>query len=69
MAKPDVSDPRAHTRKIEASLHEMASHLRGDVELIDDPRAKAMFETAAEVIGGLEKAFHDFDAKQEAAWR
>ena len=54
---------------MEARFHEMASHLRSDIERIDDPRAKAMFETAADVIGGQEKAFHDFDAKHESDWR
>jgi len=28
-----------------------------------------MFETSAEVIGGLEKAFSDYEQKHEAAWR
>jgi hypothetical protein len=28
-----------------------------------------MFETAAEVLGGLEKAFKDYEQKNEAAWR
>lgn len=69
MAKPDVKDPIHHTQNMEARLHEIADHLREDIRVIEDPRAKAMFETAAEVIGGLEKAFHDFDAKQEPAWR
>jgi len=69
MAKSGLNDPRTHTHNTEARFHEIASHLRSDIEQIDDPRAKAMFETAAEVIGGLEKAFYDFDAKQEPAWR
>ena len=28
-----------------------------------------MFETSAEVLGGLVKAFHDYEQKNEAAWR
>jgi hypothetical protein len=28
-----------------------------------------MFETAAEVLGGLSKAFSDYERKNEAAWR
>ena len=30
---------------------------------------KAMFETSAEVLGGLCKAFRDSECKNEAAWR
>jgi hypothetical protein len=29
----------------------------------------AMFETAAEVLKGLVKAFDDYEKKNEAAWR
>jgi hypothetical protein len=39
------------------------------VEKVDDPRAKAMFETAAEVLLGLDKAFADYEEGAEAAWR
>jgi hypothetical protein len=28
-----------------------------------------MFETAAEVLGGLMKAFQDYEKKNESAWR
>jgi hypothetical protein len=68
MAELDVHDPRHHTRKMEKRFHETAEHLRSDVKTIDDPRAKALFETAAEVLTGLEKAFHDYDKKDELAW-
>jgi len=30
---------------------------------------QAMFETSAEVIGGLIKAFRDYEQKNETAWR
>jgi hypothetical protein len=28
-----------------------------------------MFETSAEVLGGLQKAFQDHERKNESAWR
>ena len=31
--------------------------------------SKAMFETAAEVLTGLKKAFSDYEQKNESAWR
>ena len=35
----------------------------------DEPRLKTMFETSAELLGGLIKAFDDYEKKNEAAWR
>jgi hypothetical protein len=34
-----------------------------------EPQLKAMFETSAEVLGGLIKAFRDYEQKNESAWR
>jgi hypothetical protein len=50
------------------ALHDIKTHLREDVTKVDEPQLKAMFETSAEVIGGLEKAFQDYEQKNEAAW-
>jgi hypothetical protein len=36
---------------------------------MDDPKAKALFEVSAEVISGLQKAFEDFEKKNEKAWQ
>jgi hypothetical protein len=62
-------DPRHHTQKMQRALQEIQDHLREDVEKVDEPQFKAMFETAAEVLGGLIKAFRDYEQKTEAAWR
>lgn len=48
---------------VENRFQELIDHLR------EEPRAKALFETSAEVLGGLEKAFHDYESKNEPAWR
>jgi hypothetical protein len=53
---------------MEKVFHDTAADLRKDVQVIQDARARALFETAAEVLGGLEKAFHDYDKKDELAW-
>lgn len=34
-----------------------------------DPKAEALFETSAEVLGGLIKAFTDFEQRDETAWK
>ena len=42
---------------------------KSDIGKIDEPQVKAMFETSAEVLGDLIKAFRDYEQKNEAAWR
>jgi len=65
---PD-NDPRHHTQKMAQRLQDTVTHLREDVKKIDEPQLKAMFETSAEVLGGLVKAFRDYEHKNEPAWR
>jgi hypothetical protein len=43
--------------------------MQQDIAEVDEPQMKAMFETAAEVLGGLKKAFSDYERKNEDAWR
>ena len=62
-------DPRHHTQKMQKALQYIKDHLRDDIEKVDEPQLKAMFETSAEVLGGLIKAFHDYEQKNESAWR
>lgn len=63
------SDPRHHTRMMKQRFSETVTHLRQDIEKVDDPKFKAMFETSTEVLGGLIKAFDDFERQNESAWR
>lgn len=44
---------------MQRALQEIRTHLREDIQKVDEPQLKAMFETSAEVLGGLEKAFKD----------
>jgi hypothetical protein len=62
-------DPLHHTQKMKQRLSETADHLRDDIDKVDEPQLKAMFETAAEVLTGLKKAFSDYEQKKEKAWR
>jgi hypothetical protein len=52
-----------------ARLEETVTHLRADIQIVDEPQFRAMCETSAEVLQGLVKAFRDYDSKTEAAWR
>ena len=64
----DESDPRHHTQKLKRMLNDTAEHARQDVSKVSDPKAQALFETTAEVLKGLVKAFDDFEQKRERAW-
>lgn len=62
------ADPKEHTQKIKEEFKKLSDHLREDVDKVDDPKAKALFEVSAEVIDGLKKAFADYETKNEPAW-
>ena len=63
------SDPRYHTQKVGRMIDDLITHLRDDIEKVDDPQAKALFEVSAEVMGGLQKAFEHYENRSEEAWR
>jgi len=69
MASSTSQDPNVHVQKMERELSQIRDHLREDIGKVDDPQFKAMFETAAEVLGGLTKAFRDYQLKNEKAWQ
>ena len=50
-------------------MHELIDHLREDVGKVTEPKAQALFETSAEVLTGLVKAFDDYEKKNEKAWK
>jgi hypothetical protein len=54
-------------RRKRLALKEVQDHVREDITKVDEPQLKAMFETSAEVLGGLMKAFSDYEKKNEAA--
>lgn len=63
------SDPQHHTLKIKDMLNEAMQHMREDISKVSDPKAQALFETSAEVLGGLITAYDHFEQKSEGAWR
>ena len=62
------NDPHHHSAKIAVMLDAVIQHARQDGRKVDDPKARALFETTAEVLTGLKKAYNDFDQHAEA-WR
>lgn len=61
------SFPRA--RKIEGRLRDLIGQMRREVEKIIEPKAQALLETSAEVLGGLVRSFDDYRERREAAWQ
>lgn len=47
----------------------MVESLREEVDETTEPKAQALFETAAEVLEGLAKAFEHYENKSEKAWQ
>ena len=62
------NDTKCHVERIRGQMEGLIQHLRMDSERVSEPQAKAMFETSAEVIEGLTKAFHDYEKRNEGAW-
>ena len=63
------TDPLFHLTNVKSMLDDMTRHLREDVSGVDEPKAKALFETTAEVLEGLKKAFEHYEREREEALR
>jgi hypothetical protein len=63
------SGAQHHMIKIRGMLDDVIRHAREDISKVDDPKAQALFETTAEVLGGLVRAYEHAEQKSEAAWR
>ncbi len=63
------NNPLHHAKKLNVQMAVLVGHLRSDVVKVREPKAQALFEASAEVITDLIKAFDDYQAKCEAAWR
>jgi len=61
--------PCHHTVQLKSRLQDLAQHLREDVGKIDEPKAQALFETSAEVLGGLIKALEHYEQSSERAFQ
>ena len=68
MKNIETSDSLEHVKNIQSEFEKLIAHLRKDISLVKEPRAKALFETSAEVLRGLSKAFSDYAEKNEKAW-
>jgi hypothetical protein len=63
------TDSQEFAHHIEKKMEDIMADLRDQTAREDDPHAEALYETAAEVLGGLSKAFAHYAHKSEEAWR
>jgi hypothetical protein len=61
--------PDYHVENLKRMLGEVAQHAREDAEKVHEPKAQALFETTAEVLSGLEKAYEHYADQSEPAMR
>ena len=50
-------------------LDRLIQQVRSDIEQVQELKAQALFETTAEVLLGLKKAYQDYQGGSEKAWR
>lgn len=61
LSKVESLNPIEHARNIEDVLASLKSLCRHELEFFDGhPKARALLSTSAEVLEGLEKAFHSY---------
>lgn len=58
-----------HAQRIAAMLQGAQQECHNDSAQGNDPRAQALFETLAEVLGGAIKALNDYQQGNESAWK
>lgn len=65
----NLYDNRAPVEQARKKLHDLLISFRKDGLRLDNPQASALFETSAEVLAGLERAFEHYTTRSEAAWQ
>ena len=61
--------PQQHAGRIAQMLQQVQQECRADIGRVSDPKAQALFETVAEVLGGAMKALEDYQKRSEPAWQ
>lgn len=69
MSTYSENDPRTRTVHVRKMMQSTVVLLREGSADLTDPKAQALFETSAEVLGGLIKAFDHYENKTEKAWQ
>lgn len=61
--------PQQHAQNITQLLQQAQQKCRANIEQVDDPKAQALFETVAEVLGGAMTALEHYQLGSEQAWQ
>ena len=61
--------PQLQAQRIAQMLQQAQQVCRADIGRVSDPKAQALFETVAEVLGGAMKALEDYQKRSEPAWQ
>lgn len=69
MKNLETSDAKSHSENIREGIQDLIDHIREDIGKVDDVKAKALFETSAEVLTGLKTAFSHYEQGNEEAWK
>ena len=59
------NNPLYHVVKVRGMLNAVMKHCREDIEKVAEPKAQAMFETTAELLGGLINAYSRYEKELE----
>ncbi len=62
------SNTNKYIEQITSDLDKLVVTLRQDIGKVEEPKAQALFETTAEVLLGLKKAYKDYSDGNEEAW-
>ncbi len=62
------NDPRRHTTHFRTQFEKLQQELRQQVKEVEEPQARCLFETSAEVLEGLQRAFEHYERRSEPAW-
>lgn len=64
-----ITTPQQYAQRIAQMIQHAQNECRADIGRVDDPKAQALFETLAEVLGGATKALNDFSGRTEKVWQ
>ncbi len=64
----DSRDPKVHAAHVRQVMQDLITHLRQDIDRVEETRAQVLFETTAEVLEGLVKTYDDYDTGEEIAF-
>jgi hypothetical protein len=64
-----TNDTRTVLNTTKTQLDQLIAQVRKDIDQVQEPKAQALFETTAEVLIGLRKAYEDYTKGNEDAWR